>query len=350
MEGASVIDVRAPIEFFQGSFPGAINAPLLDDEERRKVGIVYKQQGREAAMRLGHRLVSGENRERKLQSWCELAKSLPGVSVTCYRGGQRSQISQSWLAEAGFELPRFSGGYKDFRAWAIAQSDEFFKSEKLRVVSGATGSGKTSFLRGLKRAAQYPVLDLEALAHHRGSAFGAEFEPQPAQADFENRMLQQALQARRAFSQSLLVEDESRLIGSLHLPEVIFQNLRAQPILLMQVPFDQRVENVFQDYIVSRDYMAQAEPLLNLYRGSLTKIRKRLGDQLFQDILLELLAAHTEALSRHDLSGHRLWIEKLLRHYYDPMYADSLKKRDPVIERQGAAEELAHFLFNVRPK
>ena len=110
-----LIDVRAPIEFAAGALPGAINLPLMDDDERREVGIRYKHAGQASAVELGNRLVSGESREARLVAWEQAIKAAPDSVIYCFRGGMRSKISQQWLAERGYPLPRIRGGWKAMR-------------------------------------------------------------------------------------------------------------------------------------------------------------------------------------------------------------------------------------------
>ena len=154
-----VLDVRAETEFNDGAIPGAINIPLLNDEERRLVGTCYKQHGKDAAMTLGHQIVRDENKNNKLQQWENFFKNNPHGYLTCYRGGLRSQITQQWLAEKNILMPRLLSGYKGFRTWATQQLEIETQSVNVRVVSGTTGSGKTDFLRQCKD--KIAVIDLE---------------------------------------------------------------------------------------------------------------------------------------------------------------------------------------------
>ena len=137
------IDVRAPLEFDQGHVPGALNRPLMDDEERRRVGICYKQNGQKAAVALGHKLVSGAVKAERVQAWLAAARAAPGRTlVYCARGGMRSSISQSWMAEAGLDLPLVQGGYKTLRHTLMQQNEHFADQADFIVVAGRTGSGK----------------------------------------------------------------------------------------------------------------------------------------------------------------------------------------------------------------
>ena len=161
-----LIDLRAPIEFAEGAFPRAINLPLMSDEERAAVGTCYKQQGQQAAIALGHQLVSGENREQRLQAWLTQIRQHPDSVLYCFRGGLRSQTVQQWLAERGCVIPRVAGGYKALRQFLIATLTRISTRDPLWLVTGMTGCGKTDLLAQLPAA-----VDLEGHAHHRGLQF-----------------------------------------------------------------------------------------------------------------------------------------------------------------------------------
>ncbi|MEA1988710.1 MAG: rhodanese-like domain-containing protein, partial [Pseudomonadota bacterium] len=120
-----LIDVRAPVEFLQGAFFTASNLPLMNDEERHKVGVCYKQNGNAAAVKLGHQLVNEKTRASRLESWAAFMDANPDALLYCFRGGMRSKISQQWLKECGREIVRLKGGYKAFRRYLIDYLDQF---------------------------------------------------------------------------------------------------------------------------------------------------------------------------------------------------------------------------------
>lgn len=162
--------------------PAAVNLPLMNDDERAAVGTCYKRQGPDAALALGHRLVSGDTRDARINAWREASLAHPEGFLCCARGGQRSHISQAWLKEAGVDYPLIRGGYKALRQTAIQVTIE--QSQKPMVlIGGCTGNGKTLLV---KQHAQ--GIDLEGLAHHRGSSFGRTLTPQLSQASFENHL------------------------------------------------------------------------------------------------------------------------------------------------------------------
>jgi tRNA 2-selenouridine synthase len=216
LKDTPLIDVRAPVEFVVGSLPGAINLPIMNNEERAMVGTTYKKSGREQAMAQGHELVSGEIKEQRLTLWAEQIQKQPETVIYCFRGGLRSQITQRWLGERGIKRPLIEGGYKKARQFLRDEIDQFSRQSSMLILSGPTGSAKTNLLK----KSNYPNVDLEALASHRGSAFGAMATPQPSQIDFENTL---AVTLMKLGKKQVLVEDESRLIGRCAIPESFFR-------------------------------------------------------------------------------------------------------------------------------
>jgi len=126
-----LLDVRAPVEFAQGAFPGVTNIPLMNDEERHRVGLQYKQKGQDSAIELGHELVSGEIKQSRVAQWVEFARANPQGYLYCFRGGLRSRISQQWLAEAGIQYPRIIGGYKAMRSFLLESLEKILPTHHL---------------------------------------------------------------------------------------------------------------------------------------------------------------------------------------------------------------------------
>ncbi len=179
-----MMDTRAPIEFTKGAFPGAINLPLMTDDERQRVGTCYKLQGQQAAIVLGHELVSGAIKADRIEQWARFAQANPEGYLYCFRGGLRSQIVQQWLkTEAGIDYPRVGGGYKAMRTFLVETIEDSAKQCDFVLLGGMTGTGKTDVLGQLPNA-----LDLEGFANHRGSSFGKRATAQPSNIDFENRL------------------------------------------------------------------------------------------------------------------------------------------------------------------
>ncbi len=326
-----LIDVRSPVEFAKGGVPGAVNLPLLNDEERAAVGRTYKERGREAAVALGSRLVSGATRDVRLRAWRGFAVSHPDALICCWRGGLRSRIVQGWLAEGGVVRPRVSGGFKALRRFCLGVLQSAGE-RRFVLVGGRTGSGKT----GVVRAASNHI-DLEALANHRGSAFGGYPTPQPTPIAFENA-LATALVGLDAHT-SVVVEDESRTIGRLAIPEGLYDALQSAPIAIIEVGTEQRIDNIYQEYVVAdADHASERLP------RALKRIERRLGGVRYR----EIAALMAQAFDTASASRHRQWIAWLLEYYYDPMYDYQLKRKAGRVAMRGDVSEVTAYLENLR--
>ncbi|HMR62999.1 MAG TPA: tRNA 2-selenouridine(34) synthase MnmH [Anaerolineae bacterium] len=308
-----IIDVRTPAEFAKGHIPGAVNVPLFSNEERHNIGWTYKQIGREQAMLLG--MEAAGPRMRALVEQVQAAAPGQTVLIHCWRGGMRSQ-SMAWLVGLfGYQTYTLVGGYKAFRHYVLAQ---FEQPRPILILSGKTGSGKTEILHELAARGEQ-VIDLEGLAHHKGSAFGALGEvPQPAQQQFENELAMQwaDLQPQRP----VWLEDESRHIGRLAIPEALWTQMRAASVLCLDVPLEQRVDYLMAEYgRFNRDDLRQA----------ILCLTKRLGPQISQQAL--------EALAEDDLAT---CCQLLLQSYYDKTYAYGLAQRQPASVQHLVADTL----------
>lgn len=321
------VDVRAPIEFRDGAVPGAVNLPLLTDEERHQVGLTYKRDGQAAAIALGHRLVQGEVKEARVRAWLAGVEADKSAVIYCFRGGLRSQTTQSWLLERGVERPIVEGGYKALRRFLLGVFANRLGAVEFEVVSGLTGSGKTAYLRASGRR----FLDLEEIAVHRGSAFGGWLDrPQPSQADFENAVAVELLRliARgRAHGETILVEHESRLIGKRVLPSALFSKIQSSPRIVIEAPLDQRVENILKDYVIEPCRRPEAAGrVFDGFTRAVTAITPKLGGARAQEILRDIAFSRAEFESGRGLDSNRAWIAKLLLWYYDPMYRFAAQK------------------------
>lgn len=340
--GLDLIDVRAPVEFAAGAIPGSLNLPILDDQERADVGTTYKQQGQEKAIALGYEIVSGENKKQKVQRWLDFIHKHPHAMLTCFRGGLRSQITQKFLAEAGARVPRLQKGYKQARQLFLNEVENFCQNQQMILLTGLTGSAKTNLLT--KVSSFYPAVDLERLALHRGSAFGRMKTPQPSQASFENALAIEIIRqsaCEKDRHRPILFEDESRLIGIRHLPENFFNKLRSSKVIVVKQTLEERIENIFQDYVV------HASPGLELFLSfevSLDKIQRRLGGLRTQEIRQDIHRSRNDFATHQDLNSNKIWIEKLLVFYYDPLYLSSFERRNPEILFQGRHEDIQKFL------
>jgi tRNA 2-selenouridine synthase len=299
-----VVDVRSPGEFHQGHIPGATNLPLLSDEDRAAVGTTYRQQGRQPAISLGLRLVGprleslGVQLQRALTGWEQAAV----LRIHCWRGGLRSS-SMAWLAGVlGLPVLLLDGGYKRYRHWALEQ---FEKPWPLTVLAGRTGTGKTDLLLAMA-AAGIAVVDLEALAHHRGSSFGGlGLPPQPTCEHYENR-LALALWNLRG-STVIWIEAESAQVGRCRIPAGLWRQMGAASAVEISRPLGERLERLVAVY------GQQGGELLH---QATERIARRLGPQR--------TGAALAAIAREDWSAACL--EML--DYYDRCYDHEVSRRE----------------------
>lgn len=343
LSGVPFIDVRAPIEFSTGHLPNSHNLPLLFDDERVTIGKCYKHEGRHQAIALGHRLVSGNNKAEKIEAWVEFMRKNPDAVIYCARGGMRSKLTQQWLKDAGLNVPRVHLGYKGLRNYLLSVLETL--DHPMIVLSGNTGTGKTDLLQKFSS-----TIDLEGLANHHGSAFGKNITPQPAQATFENSLAINCVQ--KAQRSIWLLEDESRCIGKVHLPETLHTKMAMAPLVIIDESLESRLLRIAQLYFsdMSNRYRAVygEEDGWTAYAEYLTKglsaLQKRLGGVRFSALEQKLSAALEEQYATNSIEKHYEWLSLLLTDYYDPMYAYQLdKKKDRIIFR-GDFEAVQSYL------
>lgn len=297
-----LIDARSPAEYALDHIPGAINCPVLDDEERRIVGTTYVQTSAFEARKIGGAMVA-RNIARHLD---ELFRDKPRdwrPLVYCWRGGMRSGSFVNWLRLVGWDAQQLKGGYKAWRAHVIEQIAQRAPALDLRVLCGPTGSAKTRVLQALADGGEQ-VLDLEDLAAHRGSVLGAvPGRPQPSQKAFETQLMQRlaALDpARRVW-----VEAESRRIGRITVPEPLLQRLRDSPVVEVAATPAARLAYLLRDYAwLGDDPQALADKL-----GTLRELLPR-------DVLAQWQAWALEGALPP-------LFEALMARHYDPLYARS---------------------------
>ncbi|MEH6472312.1 MAG: tRNA 2-selenouridine(34) synthase MnmH [Halopseudomonas sp.] len=347
LDGTPMIDTRAPIEFAKGAMPNSVNLPLMSNHERELVGTCYKQQGQQAAIELGHQLVSGELKQQRVDAWVDFANHHPAGYIYCFRGGLRSQTSRQWMRDAGIEFPLVKGGYKAMRRFLIDLIDSQSEQRPWLVLSGRTGTGKTRVIDQVAES-----IDLEGLANHRGSSFGRRVTPQPTQINFENALAVTMLKLLQTTPGPLMLEDESHLIGSLPLPLSLYAAMGQAAIAVLDEPMALRVEQVRTDYVdeLSAEYVSHYGQEEGLQRyaeymlASLNRVRKRLGGERHAQITEQMQAALDSHLQQGETELHGVWIEAMLSQYYDPMYDYQLnKKQDRVVFRGNQAEVIEWF-------
>ena len=237
-----IIDVRSPGEFQKGHIPGAFNVPLFNNEERAIVGTTYKQKSREEAIEIGYAMVVP-----KMQGFLDKSREIAPsgeVTVHCWRGGMRSASFARHLSEAGFQkVSVIEGGYKAFRNFVL---DFFTQTFHLKILGGYTGSGKTEILKHLHELGEQ-VVDLEGLANHRGSAFGAiDLPPQPSVEHFENMLFYELNQLD--LNKNIWVEDESKNIGSVFIPPAFFKQMKSNITYFLNISREERAKHLKHTY------------------------------------------------------------------------------------------------------
>ncbi len=311
-----VIDVRTPAEFKQGHIAGSVNIPLFTDEERVVVGTLYKKMGKDAAIDkglefVGPRMATMVSQARKLYNGNPLL-------LYCWRGGMRSN-SVAWLFNtAGIEAHTVVGGYKSYRR---EFGHYLQKTWNYIVVGGATGSGKTDLLKALETSGNQ-VIDLEGLAHHKGSSFGAIGElPQPSTEQYENMIFEKMLTFDIA--KPVWLENESRTIGKVFIPQKMFADMEKCLLIRLQVPLETRVKRLVRDYT-----LCNKEDLLN----AVERITKRLGG-----------VAAKRAKEAIEVGDFALAAEILLAYYdktYEYGFAERKSEKREIVWADEALDEM----------
>ena len=343
-----LLDVRAPIEFAKGAFPHAHNLPLLNNEERHLVGTCYKQNGQDKAIALGHSLVSGKTKTDRIAAWRAFYEQQPSAYLYCFRGGLRSKTSQQWLADIGVEICLIQGGYRALRQCLLKTLAEADSQFDYALVAGLTGCRKTGMVQTL-----YNGIDLEGAAYHRGSSFGAHAVAQSTQVTFEHQLGIDLLNASQQQHRVLSLEDESRFIGSVDIPTNIYNKMRTSPLVVIEATLEQRLQQLLEEYVINMQteffelhqnqesaFNALSEYLL----ASIQRIRKRLGTERCDDLIIKLHRALHLQKEGHGFDAHFDWLQPLLDQYYDPMYRSQLRKREDLIVFQGSFDSCKEFL------
>lgn len=353
LDETPLMDIRAPIEFAKGSFSASKSLPIMDDEERRLIGIKYKNAGNEKATALGYQLVSGDIKKTRLQGWKDFYDAHNDALFYCYRGGSRSRIAQEWMQEEySLDIPRLEGGYKAFRNYLIDALNPENITMKPLILGGYTGSGKTILLKKLAT-----TVDLEGIANHRGSSFGRHATPQPSQINFENKLAYKLIQNQANGFQHMLLEDEGVHVGSCYLPKPLFQYFDTGNLVLLDVPLDRRTEITLDEYVteaqkeyiaIAGDYDIGMEQWLEYITSSVTRLKKRLGGDRLKTILTMINDAHEKQLQSGDIELHKVWIHLFLKDYYDPMYQYQIDTNTKEIIFRGNEDEVYEFLKEIK--
>ena len=324
-----IIDVRSPAEFEHAHIPAALNLPLFDNDERAMIGTTYKKESREAAIKAGLPLFGNKmlGMIETVENWIKEKQPnnssyKPSVYVHCWRGGMRS-AAVAWLLDLyGYKVIQLTGGYKAYRNWVLAQ---FILSYHLKDLGGFTGSGKTEILHELTNR-KYNVIDLEGLAHHKGSAFGAIGQAvQPSQEMFEN-ILAHALYEANKRNETIWIEDESQRIGTVMIPTPLFHLLRNSTCYFLTIPFEERLNFIVEGY-----GKFDKESLMEATQ----RIEKRLGGLETKNAINFIIeGAYKEAFA-------------ILLKYYDKWYEKNAKNQTlPKVELIPILSEKVDSLLN----
>ncbi|GAA5344276.1 tRNA 2-selenouridine synthase [Planifilum fimeticola] len=302
------VDVRSPGEFADATVPWAVNVPLFDDEERARVGTSYKQQGRKKAIQLGVRIVSPKI--PSLLEQVEEATQGGEPLIFCWRGGMRSKAVATFLDLADRPVYRLAGGYRAYRQYVVSRLESYDLRARLIVLHGLTGVGKTDILQRLSQEG-VPVLDLEEMAGHRGSAFGTLGEIRPRNQKMFDSLLFHALE-RFKDEPYLFMEAESKRIGRVLMPDFLEEAKAAGIPVIVEASFDVRVSRILETYLRGE---TDPDRLQQQVAGAVSRIERRLPPDVRKELAYRI--------------GERDWrrvVEILLEKYYDPRYLHSQEK------------------------
>ena len=301
----SLIDVRSPGEFKKGHIPGAVNIPLFSDEERAHIGTIYVQVSQEKATALAYEYVRPKLNDFLIES--EKVGGKSNITIHCWRGGMRSMMFARHLHDNGFKnVSVITGGYKAYRNYILSS---FSIPVNLKIIGGFTGSGKTQVLKELCLLGEQ-VIDLEELAHHKGSAFGhIGLDHQPTSEQFENDLFVKWHKVDR--NKPVWIEDESRNIGGVNIPMALYEQMQKAQIYFIHIPREKRAKNLVKEYTGS-------DPARLM--ESVQKLTKRLGG-LNTSKAMQLIS-----------DGNYYEAVMITLGYYDKAYSKSLNYRNnPII-------------------
>lgn len=322
---SEIIDVRSSSEFAEDHIPGAINLPVLDDAERAQVGTIYKQVCPFSARKIGAALVSKNISQHLSQHFADKQKDYHPL-IYCWRGGQRSNSMALVLTQIGWRVTLLEGGYKTYRTHVRQQLQHLPEKFTYRILCSLTGSGKTYILQQMRLTRGAQVLDLEALANHRGSLLGEEWEgkpsPQPSQKYFESLLLQQ-LQSFNP-EETVWLESESNKIGQVYLPQSLWEKMKQASCVEIHLAIAQRVQFLLQEY----PHLTTHPDIL---KAKLEKLKPRYGK--------EKLSAWYQLI---DGEKWDFFVQDMLQFHYDPTYTTSMKRDFAKVERSLSIPDLSN--------
>lgn len=317
---ALFLDTRSPAEFAEDHLPGAVNIPLLSDEERAVIGTIYKQVSQQQALEQGKQYF-----QEKVPSFLKEMNKYKDKSiiVNCWRGGMRSRVVADLLNAHGYTALQLEGGYKQYRKYVRERLETYVLKPKVVVLWGLTCVGKTELLK------QFPnALDLEGLAQHRGSLFGALGLQPRTQKRFENLLLQRLEKLQGGTF--IVVEGESKKIGNVQIPAFLYKAMKGGTHVLVKADIETRAKNAVREYFTNENIPKIKEITLGL---------QKVISQEKKDSVAEFI----------DQKKYQEAAKILLQHYYDPLYEHTLRKGNYVLEVEANniqqwKRQLAHLI------
>lgn len=320
---SEIIDVRSNSEFAEDHIPGAINLPVLNDAERAEVGTIYKQFSPFQARKIGAAIVSKNISKHLNEHFANKEKNYQPL-IYCWRGGQRSASLATVLSQIGWRVTLLEGGYKTYRNYVRQQLDSLPQKLNYKILCGLTGSGKTHILRKMRQRG-FQMLDLEALANHRGSLLGEEWQgkpsTQPKQKNFESQLLQE-LQSFNPY-ETVWVESESSKIGQVHLPQSLWKEMKQSSCVEIKLPLSARIQFLLGEY----PHLINNPEILKI---KLEKLKSNCG--------WKKISKWYRLINNQDWES---FVKDMLESHYDPTYRKSMQLNFSKVEQVVSLNDLS---------
>ena len=330
LENSAIVDVRSPSEYREFHIPRAVNIPVFDDNEKKLIGLIYRNEGAPMAFEKGREFAL-KKLPSILERFKDLTSNYESVIVYCWRGGMRSKGVCEALSRQGLKVMRLRGGYRAYRKFILKKMSDLLEQKDLIVITGKTGTGKTRIIKHLKKEG-FPAVDLEGIAKHRGSLFGrVGIKEQITQKMFDSLLFEDLWKLDGSY---LIVEDESRRIGNIHIPDSLWEKKENGYFVEVRVPLSERIRIIHEDYTSTEGWEDEVLSALMRLKKFLGNRKLILATELFKSGRVEEL------------------IEFIIKEHYDKRYR-TFKKPNKVIEC-GSLEECLNetklFLFEYEGK